>query len=122
MFLPDSEVRPCIDRVSAAFPRFDDWQYVNEDDLDYTGFTLWGEFVLDSKKPRSRHYYITIHTCKTMWVGHLSIGKHCYFWSSADFGDAYLVDTENCATLDEAIASLKNRIANLFAAFSGSAG
>lgn len=122
MFLPESEVRPCIARVRAAFPRFDDWQHVNEKDRDYDGFAVWGRFELEPNEPMGRDYFVTFDTSKTMWAGHLSIGKHCYYWSSADCGDANLVDTEHCATLDEAIASLKSRIEDLFAAFSGSAG
>jgi hypothetical protein len=122
VFLPDFEVRPCIDRVSAAFPRFADWRYVNEKDRDHDGFAVWGRFELEPEESMGRDYFITFDTYKTMWVGHLSIGKHCYYWSSADFGDANLVDTGRCATLDEAIASLRSRIADLFAACSGAAG
>jgi hypothetical protein len=38
--------------------------------------------------------------------------------SSADVGDAHLVNTEPCETLQEAIAALKAKILELFQAFS----
>jgi hypothetical protein len=56
------------------------------------------------------------------WTGHLTFGRHCFYWSSADFGDAHLLDTGPCSTLEEAIAIFKQRIADLFDAFSGGAG
>ena len=118
MFLPESEVRTCIERLEVGLPHFGDWRYVNEKDRDYEGFAVWGRFEFEPNDTMGRDYFVTFDTYKTMWVGHLSIGKHCYYWSSADFGDANLVDTGRCATLDEAIAGLKSRIAELFAAFS----
>ena len=42
-----------------------------------------------------------------------------YFWSRADFGHAYLVDTDSCATLEDAISKLKKQMAELFVAFLG---
>lgn len=39
---------------------------------------------------------------------------HSYLWSSADVGDAHLVDTDPSETLEEAIAALKANINELF--------
>jgi hypothetical protein len=42
------------------------------------------------------------------------------FWSSADFGDANLLDTNPCATLEDAITTLRGLIADFVAALSDS--
>ena len=52
------------------------------------------------------------------WSGHLTIGQHFYFWTSADAGDAHLLDTEECATLEDAIVALTAEIARLCRALS----
>jgi hypothetical protein len=36
-------------------------------------------------------FFITLDTYEEHWYGHLTIGQHCYLWSSADVGDAHLV-------------------------------
>jgi len=46
----------------------------------------------------ARHFYITLATHAEDWSGHRTIGQHYYFWTSADVGDAHLLDTEECAT------------------------
>ncbi|MBV8523748.1 MAG: hypothetical protein JOY71_16770, partial [Acetobacteraceae bacterium] len=68
-----------------------------------------------------RIFFVTFDAYEASWAGHLSIGKPCYFWSSADCGDANLLDTRPCATLEDAITSLKRQMADLFTALSGSA-
>jgi hypothetical protein len=115
--LDDSEIRRCRKLVNVAFPRFSDWKYENEVVEDYSGFSIWGEFVPDPAEPMPRRFFVTFDTFKATWAGHLTIGQHCYLWSSADVGDAHLLDTDPCTTLEDAIAMLKNRIADLFAAF-----
>ena len=54
-----------------------------------------------------RRFFITFDTYQKIWRGHLTIGQHSYFWSSADMGDAVLFSTGDCDTLDEAIAAFK---------------
>jgi hypothetical protein len=120
MFPPETEVRRCIDLVEAAFPRFDDWQSVNEKDPDYSGFTLWGEFDAEPEGTMSRSFFITFDLIESGWAGTLTIGKHNYFWSSADVGDAWLVGSDRRETLKDAIVELKGQMADLFAALSGS--
>jgi hypothetical protein len=119
MLLNAAEVRPTVERVKAAFSRFVDWEHVNEIDEEHMGFALWGEFVPEPDEPTSPRFFVTFDTHKTTWSGHLTVGQHCFYWSSADFGDAHLLDTGPCATLEDAIATLKQQIADLFEAFSG---
>lgn len=52
------------------------------------------------------------------WRGSLTIGQHSYLWSSADVGDAHLLSTEPCNSLEDAIAALKAEMIRLFKAFS----
>jgi hypothetical protein len=65
-----------------------------------------------------RLFFVTFDTHETSWSGHLTIGQHCFFWSSADVGDAHLLDTDPCSTLEDAITALKRQIVDLFDAFS----
>ena len=120
MLLSKAEIRESIACVKAAFPRFTKWKHHNEIDDSYPGFALWGEYVPDPKDDMPRYFFITFDVYEKMWSGHLTIGQHSYFWSSADFGDAHLVDSDPCATLEEAITSLKNQMATLFIALAGS--
>jgi hypothetical protein len=119
--LTDSEIRRSLKHAKAAFPRFSHWDHSNEVNESYSGFSLWGEFVPEPNEPMPRSFFVTFDTHEASWAGHLSIGKHCYFWSSADCGDANLVDTSPCATLEDAITRLKRQMADLFKALAGSA-
>jgi hypothetical protein len=116
MILKDAEVRRSLEVAEAAFPRFDNWQYNNEENSEFTGFALWGELVPDPSESMPHCYFVTFETYRKNWRGHLTIGQHQYFWSSADVGDAHLIGTDDCVTLDDAIAALRARIADLFAA------
>jgi hypothetical protein len=96
-----------------------DWEYNNDEtNKDYSGFSLWGQFVLNPEDDLPQRFFITLDTYKENWYGYLTIGQPSYFWSSASVGDAYLVDTDACKTLEEAIATLKAEIVKLFNAFS----
>jgi hypothetical protein len=120
VLLTESEIRRSLKQARAAFPRFSHWDHNNEVNESYSGFSLWGEFVPDPNEPMPRSFFVTFDTPQATWSGHLSIGKHCYYWSSADCGDANLVDTSPCATLEDAITNLKRRMTDLFTALSGS--
>jgi hypothetical protein len=120
VILDEAEIRQSLARVTAAFPGFREWQHNNEVNEEYSGFALWGEFIPDPTEPMPRRFFLTIDTDGVKWRGHLSIGQHCYLWSSADFGDAYLLDTRACVSLEEAISMLKTEEAKLFAALVGS--
>jgi hypothetical protein len=121
VILSPSEIQRALSQAQAAFPHFSHWEHHNEVDESYSGFALWGEFVHDPGGPSPSSFFITFNTPGATWTGHLSIGQHCYFWSSADCDDALLVGTEARTNLDDAIVSLKRRIADLFLAFLGSA-
>jgi len=66
----------------------------------------------------ARHFYITFATHAEHWSGHLTIGQHYYWWTSADVGDAHLLDPAACATLEAAIVALKAEMAHLCRALS----
>jgi len=120
MKLTQHEIQQAMEKAKAAFPNFTDWKCGDETDNDdmHTGFTLWGEYSPDPEALPSKHFFVTFDTYKDTWSGNLSIGKHCYFWSSADFGDAHLINTVSCKTLEDAITALKAEMASLFRAFS----
>jgi len=116
MLLTDAEIQRCRKLVESAFPRFAHWEFRNERNDSYAGFSVWGRYSLRPKPSSSPSFFVTFDTYKENWKGHLTVGKHCYYWSSADVGDAHLLDTEPCATLEEAIFALKRQIGALFAA------
>ena len=121
MLLEEDEVQKVLEQVEAAFPSFHDWRYINEKHNDYFGFAVWGRFVMNNEHQSSawsRNYFITFDMYEKNWLGHLSIGQHWYLWSSADYGDAGLLDTKFCTTLEQAIAALKAEMASLFKTFS----
>lgn len=120
MLLTESEIEDALRQVKAAFPNLSEWEYSNEIDEEYFGFTAWGCFVLpeDDDSLLQRRYYITFAIDQNQWRGTLTIGQHNYLWTSADVGDAHLLSTEPYANLAEAIAALKVKIADLAKAFS----
>ena len=67
MLLTENEVQASIEQARTAFPRFDSWQYNNEENVEYTGFSLWGESEIvdddESQVPAlPRTYFITFDT------------------------------------------------------------
>ncbi|MGK7924142.1 MAG: hypothetical protein AB4290_02630 [Spirulina sp.] len=119
MILTDLEIEQALEKAKSAFPKLTDWQYNNENNSEYFGFALWGTFpVYHEKIYRRRNYFITLDTYEEKWQGYLTIGQPVFLWSSADCGDAHLVSTDSCDSLDKAIANLKAEIAQLFEAFS----
>jgi hypothetical protein len=99
-------------------PFFTNWEYNNEKNAEYFGFSVWGELVLNSEELMPRRFFITLDkNHENKWQGCLTIGQHSYLWSSADVGDAHLLDTEPCETLEEAIVALKAKMLELWRAF-----
>ncbi|MBD2245166.1 hypothetical protein [Nostoc sp. FACHB-888] len=119
MLLTEPEIQQVLERVKAAFPNFTNWEYNNEKNGEYFGFSVWGEFVIKSEELiMPKRFFITLDTNhEDKWQGCLTIGQHSYLWSSADAGDAHIVSTEPCETLEEAITALKAKISELFQAF-----
>lgn len=120
MLLRESEIPQALERARAAFPRFTNWAYSNEASEDYAGFTLWGEFMPDEDESMPRRFFVTFDVHEGSWRGALSIGQHCYFWSSADAGDAILLASGPQTSLEHAIHTLKARSRELFHALVGS--
>jgi hypothetical protein len=118
MLLTETQIQQAIAQAKAAFPNLTDWEYNNEKNEEYFGFSLWGQLVLDPEEMMSRHFFITLETYEDKWRGYLTIGQPCYLWSSADVGDAHLVNTDNCDSIEEAILALKEEIKKLLTAFS----
>lgn len=119
MLLTELEIQQVLEQVQAAFPNLTNWEYNNEKNDEYFGFSIWGQFLINSEELiMPRRFFITLDTYEDKWQGCLTIGQHSYLWSSADAGDAHLVDTEPSETLQEAITTLKAKIAELLAAFS----
>lgn len=120
MLLTEPEIKQVLEQVQAAFPNLTDWEYNNEKNEEYFGFSIWGQFLINSEERiMPRRFFITLDTNhEDKWQGCLTIGQPSYLWSSADAGDAHLVDTEPSETLQEAITTLKAKIAELLAAFS----
>ncbi|WP_373529200.1 hypothetical protein [Nostoc sp.] len=117
MLLTEPEIQQVLDQAKAAFPNLINWEYNNEKNEEYFGFSMWGEFVQNPEVLMPRSFFITLDTYEDKWQGCLTIGQHSYLWSSADFGDAHLLDTEPSETLEEAIALLKAKIVELLTAF-----
>lgn len=119
LLLTEPEIQHVLEQVKTAFPSFSDWEYNNEKNAEYFGFSVWGEFVVNPEELMSRRFFITLDkTYENKWQGCLTIGQPSYLWSSADAGDAHLVDTEPSETLKEAIVALKANMLELFRAFS----
>jgi hypothetical protein len=117
VLLTEREIQQAIEQVKTNFPHFTDWEYNNEKNEDYFGFALWGEFIFYPEN-NSNCFFITFDTSQENWQGALTTGQPSYLWTSADVGDAHLVSTESCQTLEEAIAALKAEMVKLFSAFS----
>lgn len=119
MLLTESEIQQVLEQVKTAFPHFTNWEYNNEEHEYYLDFSVWGEFVINPREIMPRHFFVTFYsTQENEWRGSLTIGKHSYYWSSADVGDADLLDTEACKSLEQAIAELKTKMVELFKGFS----
>ncbi|NET16436.1 MAG: hypothetical protein F6K08_28260 [Okeania sp. SIO1H6] len=118
MLLTEVQIKEVIEKAKTAFPNFTGWEYNNEVNGEYFGFSLWGKFVLERENLMQRNFFITLDTYQEKWRGSLTIGLHSYLWTSADFGDAHLLDTDDCDCLEDAISALKTEMKQLFQTFS----
>ena len=110
MILTETQIQQAIEQAKAAFPNLTDWEYNNEKNEEYFGFSLWGQFVLDPDKMMPRRFFITLYIDEDKWQGTLTIGQPCYLWSSADVGDAHLLYTGDYDSIEEAILALKEEM------------
>ena len=111
--LPESQVQAALGFAQAAFPRFREWRYCNQEDGQHDQFCLWGEYVHGEGYEAPR-FYVTFDRWEHQWGAHLTMGQHAFMWSSADFGDAQVLQTRGHAELDQAILELKQKMAHLF--------
>ncbi|MBC7881031.1 MAG: hypothetical protein H7Y37_06810 [Anaerolineae bacterium] len=118
MLLTENQVQEIMEKAKTAFPRFSDWDCMNEPDSEYTGFTLWGKFILDLDQRGSQIFFVTFSIFRESWRGELTTGQHAYRWSSTEDGDAHLLGSKYCESFEIAVAELKNKILTLFQAFS----
>lgn len=116
MLLSTPEIHQVMQQVRMAFPVLTDWQYKNVKDGEYFGFSVWGQYVPRPHEDMPKHFFITFDTYEDRWYGHLTIGQPWYLWSSADVGDAHLVDTDACLTLSQAMIALQEEIKRLLRA------
>ena len=135
MLLLETEVQPALEQAQRAFPSFTNWNYINQANGDYFGFTMWGELTngqpqapefnsgerltIEPDETMPRYFFITIDAPENQWRGTLTIGQHSYLWSSTDAGDAHLLGTGYCDSLEAAISQLKAEIERLFQAILG---
>jgi len=114
MILGDHEIEEALEKAKKAFPNFSDWEFVNEVNEEYFGFSMWSKYNFYPKEIMPKYFFITLDTYEDQWRGCLTIGQPSYLWSSANMGDAHLLATDNCLSLDEAIAQLKGEIHRFF--------
>jgi hypothetical protein len=50
MLLTEPEIQRVLEQVQAAFPNLSRWEYNNEKNQEYFGFSVWGEFVIKSEE------------------------------------------------------------------------
>ena len=118
MRLSKPQANEAIERGKSAFPKFIDWEFEDEGAEPGSGFSMWGEYVPEGDDKLSpRRFFITFDTYHDDWQGHLTIGKRSYIWLNADEGDAWLVQTGSCDSLEEAVEALKAEMAKLFGDF-----
>ncbi|MCP4700005.1 MAG: hypothetical protein GY862_24610 [Gammaproteobacteria bacterium] len=122
MILTEHEIPRIIEHVKTAFPNFADWEYNNEKNEHYSGFSLWGMYALNPEHIMPTWFFITFDAYDESWRGCLTIGKPSYYWSSTDVGDAHLLGTKPCKTIEDAITALKAEMENLFEMFLARAG
>lgn len=123
MVLEEHEVQKALEQARAAFPNLYNWEYINEENRDYLGFTLWGQFEMRDSEgkvpPLPRRFFVTLIKVDENWGANLTIGQPSYYWSSADVGDAQLLHSmKQCEKLDDAIVALKEELVSFCRTFS----
>ena len=112
--LSKPEANKAIEFGKSAFPKFTDWEFEEKGAEPGFGFSMWGEYIPDGDDKLSpRRFFVTFDTYLNDWQGHLTIGKRSYIWTSPKAGDAWLVQTRSCDSLEEAVEALRAEIAKL---------
>ncbi|MHC5861779.1 hypothetical protein [Nostoc sp.] len=50
MLLTELEIQQVLEQVKSAFPNLTNWEYNNEKNDEYFGFSVWGEYVINSEE------------------------------------------------------------------------
>ena len=50
MLLTEPEIQQVLEQVQAAFPNLIDWEYNNEKNDEYFGFSIWGQFLINCEE------------------------------------------------------------------------
>lgn len=61
MLLPETEVQPALEQAQRAFLHFTNWNYINQANGDYFGFTMWGELTIEPDETMPSSFFITIN-------------------------------------------------------------
>lgn len=113
MLLSETDVARALEKARSAFPNISRWEFNNVVTEDHPGFTLWGAYVPAAADPL-RVFYVTFDAYGNKgWQRSLTIGMPAYFWSSANVGDARLIESDQFATLEEAMRALKREMVRL---------
>ncbi|MCP5124877.1 MAG: hypothetical protein H6973_04350 [Gammaproteobacteria bacterium] len=112
-------IQDVLNVMKAHFPRLSDWDYHEQADPDYRGLTVWGAYAPDPDALTGPCYFVTVTQVQGAWRDDFTVGKPACCWSSANVGDAQLLDTPECATLEEAITALKQAIRQFVDVFAG---
>jgi hypothetical protein len=103
-------LQDALNVMKAHFPRLSDWDYHEQADQDDRGLTVWGTYAPYPEVLMGPCYFVTFTQVQGAWRGEFTVGKPAYYWSSANVGDAQLLWTASCATLENAITALKQAI------------
>ncbi|WP_292789382.1 hypothetical protein [Nostoc sp. NMS7] len=77
MLLTEPEIQQVLEQVQAAFPNLTDWEYNNEKNEEYFGFSVWGHFVNNPEELMPRRFFITLDTYEGGKPGYVQIERHC---------------------------------------------
>ena len=113
--LSTEQANQAVALASSAFPTFIDWEFEHEGAEPGFGFSMWGEYIPEGDdKLLPRRFFVTFDRYRGDWQGHVTIGKRSYIWPRPRGGDAWLVQTRSCDSLEEAIEALQSEMAKLF--------
>lgn len=62
MLLTEPEIKQVLEQVKVAFPNLTDWEYNNEKNDEYFGFSVWGQLVVNPEELMPRRFFITLDT------------------------------------------------------------
>jgi hypothetical protein len=76
MLLTEIQIKQALEKAKTAFPKLTDWEFNNEENGEYFGFSMWGKFVIDPETTMPKSFFITLDTYEQSWSGHFTTGQH----------------------------------------------